>query len=404
MKEKWADKLVKRLEGHTMEPPEGLWEGIADGIGHGKKPQKKIAMVIAGAMTAAAMVVGGLLLLNRDKVMTPQEIIAVNDSINRQVEQTALPYTIIEPDNTIAQSVMHHPSTAQDVAPSIETTTDSTDHHIQATPKTEPINAQENTKEEKQTARPRQEYASTGTIDMRQKSKRENRLTMGLAFAGGVGGSGTDHYKSYRTYYNPNLYGGYGDGDFNYGSTYSGTSGKTNIINQTANHRLPMRVGLNIGYQIDRRWSVESGLSYTYLYSDLSEGEENVIIYTKQRLHYLGIPVALKYNILSGKALKVYATGGGMIEKSVKGTSDVTTEINGETTFENTKSLNEKPLQLSVNAALGTEYEFTNGVSAYLEPSLGYYFKDNTPLVHYYKDHPLAPAIKVGVRINVNGK
>lgn len=29
MREDWADKLKRKLEGHSKMPPEGLWEGIS---------------------------------------------------------------------------------------------------------------------------------------------------------------------------------------------------------------------------------------------------------------------------------------------------------------------------------------------------------------------------------------
>ena len=66
------------------------------------------------------------------------------------------------------------------------------------------------------------------------------------------------------------------------------------------------------------------------------------------------------------------------------------------------QSDSEKPLQWSVNTALGAEYQPTKQLGIYLEPSLGYYFKDNTPLEHYYKEHPLSPAIEFGLRWHLN--
>ena len=37
----------------------------------------------------------------------------------------------------------------------------------------------------------------------------------------------------------------------------------------------------------------------------------------------------------------------------------------------------------------------------YVEPSLGYYFNDGTSYQHYYKDHPLAPSIMLGLRMHI---
>jgi hypothetical protein len=48
------------------------------------------------------------------------------------------------------------------------------------------------------------------------------------------------------------------------------------------------------------------------------------------------------------------------------------------------------------------EYSFTPQLGVYLEPSLGYYFDDGTQLEHYYREHPLAPSISLGLRFNIS--
>jgi hypothetical protein len=66
------------------------------------------------------------------------------------------------------------------------------------------------------------------------------------------------------------------------------------------------------------------------------------------------------------------------------------------------KCLNDKPWQWSVNAAAGMEYILTREIGVYLEPSLGYYFDDDSSLEHYYKEHPWAPSFEFGLRLHVN--
>ena len=50
--------------------------------------------------------------------------------------------------------------------------------------------------------------------------------------------------------------------------------------------------------------------------------------------------------------------------------------------------------------AAGAEYRFHRRVGLYAEPSVGYYFDDGTSLQHYYKQHPWAPSIEVGLRLH----
>ena len=68
------------------------------------------------------------------------------------------------------------------------------------------------------------------------------------------------------------------------------------------------------------------------------------------------------------------------------------------------KCLNEKPWQWSIEAAAGIEYSIVRQLGLYLEPSLGYYFKDGTSFDHYYKEHPLAPSIEFGLRLHLSSK
>ncbi len=404
MKEEWAERLGKRLEGHTMEPPEGLWESIAGEIDRGRAPRRRIAMAIAAAMTAAAVVVGGLMMPNREVATAPVDVITADNSVACSEQPADEPYDAAEPQKVVAQMITSTssvtPDTVSDEAPETESTIEETSSPDIA----EPVTGDASTDKPTPRATQRHEHQSPMLADKRPKARKESRLTLGLDFAGGIVDNGKDNYESYRTYtYAGNFQGGTGHNIFSEDNEFDYLS-MTNVVNSTASHHLPVRVGLNVGYQLNRRWTVESGLSYTYLYSDISEEEENVVRFIKQRLHYVGIPVAAKYNIVCGKALNVYASGGAAVEKCVKGTGNITTEVDGEKNIKSHSDICEKPLQLSVNAAVGAEYRFTEGVSAYLEPSLGYYFKDNTELKHYYKDHPLAPSVKVGIRINVNGK
>ena len=46
---------------------------------------------------------------------------------------------------------------------------------------------------------------------------------------------------------------------------------------QHIHHRQPIRFGLSLRYQLDDRWSVESGLSYTRLSSDITIVEAGMI-------------------------------------------------------------------------------------------------------------------------------
>ena len=130
-----------------------------------------------------------------------------------------------------------------------------------------------------------------------------------------------------------------------------------------------------------------SGISYTRLYSEFSFPLYQNISYS-QRLHYIGVPFGVTWQLWRANHFSVYLAGGAMVEKCVS------VSIDGDYT-------GQKPWQWSVNGAVGAEYAFTSLLGAYIEPSLGYYFSDGTQLEHYYKEHPLAPSIEFGLRMHL---
>ena len=146
-----------------------------------------------------------------------------------------------------------------------------------------------------------------------------------------------------------------------------------------AKHNIPVRIGMDVQYRLNDRLSLLSGINYTYLHSQFSVPLYDITM-NDQNLHYLGIPLGVVCQLWSADHLRLYLSGGGMVEKC----------------------LNAKPWQWSVNVAAGAEYAITPLVGCYVEPSLGYYFDDGTAYEHYYKEHPTAPAIEIGLRLHIN--
>lgn len=166
-------------------------------------------------------------------------------------------------------------------------------------------------------------------------------------------------------------------------------------------HRQPVRVGLGVRYRINDRWSVESGLTYSYLYSDITSRNNNYSYQTEQRLHYIGIPVSASYSVWRGRHLNVYATAGGMVEKAVSGKRDTRTIVGNETESDMSDHVSIGPLQLSANMAVGAEYLITPALGVYLEPGLSYYFDNGSATPTVYSDKPLNFSLSLGLRFNI---
>ncbi len=166
-------------------------------------------------------------------------------------------------------------------------------------------------------------------------------------------------------------------------------------------HRLPVRVGLNVAYRLTDRLSVESGVSYTRLSSDMKDGTKNNYSSSSQKLDYIGVPLNVKYRAFGYRRLSVYASAGLLTEKCVSGKATHEYVISGEKKKHEAEDVAAKPWQLSVNAALGAQFDVLRNVGVYVEPGVSYYFDDRSPLSTIYKEKPLNFNLNMGVRYTI---
>ncbi len=163
-------------------------------------------------------------------------------------------------------------------------------------------------------------------------------------------------------------------------------------------HRLPVRVGINVAYRLTDRLSVESGVSYTRLSSDMKDGTKDNYSSGSQKLDYIGVPLNVKYRAFGYRRLSVYASAGLLTEKCVSGKTTHEYVINGEKKKHEAEDVAAKPWQLSVNAALGAQFDVLRNVGVYVEPGVSYYFDDRSTLSTIYKEKPLNFNLNLGVR------
>ena len=166
-------------------------------------------------------------------------------------------------------------------------------------------------------------------------------------------------------------------------------------------HRLPVRVGLNVAYRLTDRLSVESGVSYTRLSSDMKDGTKDNYSSGSQKLDYIGVPLNVKYRAFGYRRLSVYASAGLLTEKCVSGKATHEYVISGEKKKHEAEDVAAKPWQLSVNAALGAQLDVLRNVGVYVEPGVSYYFDDRSPLSTIYKEKPLNFNLNLGVRYTI---
>lgn len=167
-------------------------------------------------------------------------------------------------------------------------------------------------------------------------------------------------------------------------------------------HRLPVTFGLSVYYNLGKRWGIGTGLNYTKLVSELHSGSNENYIKGDQTIHYVGIPVQVNYNVIQKGKFTGYVTGGALIEKPVSGSITTTYVVNDEVKESSKESLNKKPVQFSVNTAVGVQLKVIDRLGIYAEPGIGYHFKDEKAPNTFYKEKPLHFNVKFGIRLLID--
>ena len=387
MKENWKEQMKQKLEGHKMSPPAGLWEGISLEMGLESKAatEKSTKSFVRWYWAVAAVVVAlvGFFALyqfdnNEPKIIADNESKTVSSNpFEKKSEEAG---RSDEPLMTDIPSLLALASYNTEAETSIEETTDEAQNiTIVETQQPVPEDAKTEANQPKQTNLPEITEPSTTAL----QSECSSRWTIGLAGSNGLllaNNFDTQPLNLDQGYYNGDFY-SIGNSNSNKGG--NDKESKTDIVSK---HNIPLRLGISLQYRLNNRFALYSGISYTYLKSEIS-----VPLYNNsydQKLSYLGIPLGISWQIWFTEHMSVYLSGGTMIEKCV---SAKVTEGKQDS----------HPWQWSVNASLGAEYKIIRQLGIYLEPSLGYYFDDGTSLEHYYKEHPLAPSIQFGLRFHL---
>lgn len=191
--------------------------------------------------------------------------------------------------------------------------------------------------------------------------------------------------------------------DFPDSQGYAGVmqSNSNNEISSTVKNWQPIQVGVSVAYSFTDRLSIESGLTYSCLISDLSSGTPLGNYDIRQTLHYIGLPLALRYDFLKIKGFSLYASAGGQMEKCVDGKTRTDYFVDGKKVSSENGRIMVEPLQWSVNAYVGAQYSFNRLVGLYVEPGAAYYFRNGSPVNCIYSERPFNFSLRAGLRFSL---
>jgi len=152
----------------------------------------------------------------------------------------------------------------------------------------------------------------------------------------------------------------------------AGVFGKTNasaLGTRRMDHRFPVSVGMSVRKCLTPKLGIETGLVYSSLHSSVRS--EGAFAYRyDQRVHYLGIPLALSYSVFDGRRFGCYVAGGVMAEAvlSAEGTTEI---YNGERFVSAvTDRIGADGLLWSASLRAGVDVKITDDFGLYAEPGV----------------------------------
>lgn len=423
MKEDRLKDIRDKMSDYEAEVPQDLWSAIDSAVG--RRQQKKL-WIRAGRYAAAAVVVAaiglGIYILQPDSSLVVHS--ESNPNTRAQASANNAPAVTsadADPGNNSAAEIRasefeHTPyATLAEAKPVIVEGVEGTSlMQIKSDGESlnvHPVDSNESASEAFTHSLPPISHEvkqdKTVTYNSRQRDRQQQqeaydsgRLAASIYTTAGTGGTSMQRYTSFGLM-------GIDPGDANWkDDPYMGmlVTNKGHLADRRVRHRLPVHAGASIAYRINDRVSVETGIAYSYLSADIHEGSDSYYFAGEQSLHYVGIPVGVRIRAMSWKNFDIYVGAGFEADKCVSGTLKKSYVINGQTRDDGHESISIRPLQWSVNAGAGVQYNISSMVGIYAEPGLSYYFDNGSNIETIYSEKPLNFNLNIGLRVSFGSR
>lgn len=436
--DKWIKDLERKMEGFEMSPPDGLWtdierrlaqrggQGTHNPARHGTTSMSRRVSIhrrgvwMAAAVFVACLVVGSSVWLGTRQPDTPvtyTELATVPKPSQQTSPVDTEPTVSVSDDasafhtdpvatvrNTakvdVASASVDDGDEVLDGKKTVAVDREPADTTVQQTPQSV----------QPQSGRPdrRKRICNAGSWDcsiLASNRSGEKGLSVSIVAQGVMNSSmqraGYDELLDGSIWQSGSDDGAKGDGDESdeYGALEEVIVGNDDRpVYTRKSHKQPVRIGVSASWNLGMGWSVGTGLTYSYLSSDLVSGTAESNYSTHQKLHYVGVPLNIGYTFFSHRRLSLYGTVGGMVEKCVKGESTTVFSVYGKEETPQYDEVNESRLQYSANAALGVRLDIADHVGFYLEPGVSYHFDNHSGVTNIYKDTPLNFSLGLGFR------
>lgn len=422
----WTNKLKNKMEGYTEQPSDSVWAGISAAAGlTGNKHRAVPLWLLASSAIAAAALFGAMLIFNAkedvpatmtaEAVKVGQEPVVsarvVQDNDITSVPEVSQAGLYVETEvrdfrgAAVSGDFSDEPSDEVAVEPFGEvvgvTADTSEKNEIEGT--IEP-DTEEEIEPDEDGGRFADEWKWVLAEPELQRTKRGGKLAAGLSVNGSGSASSLSSRPTAATLGANPLDCGVSSADW-VDRRVESVAGVI-VYNQPVviteySHKMPVKIGASIRYDFNKFLGIESGLTYSFLSSDLKTGEEGAVSgWSKgvQSMHYLGIPLNLSFNIFSSRYFNAYVTAGGLMEKCVRGSLKTDEYLDGKYHGSSSTSLKQKGLQWSVNGAAGIQANILPQLGLYIEPGVSHHFSNNSKVRTIYSDKPTDFSLSFGLR------
>ena len=428
MDNEWKKSLRERFSDYASPEPEGLWEGIEQGMAG--KPRRKIlpVWIVSGLAAAAAVALGVFLHPEKtletpdlqkqatlaQSVAEPVEAIETTDDFDASTSSASEIAAVAEPAKATGsksvpfavasrQTLLAEAEPVASVPVSEETVPDAVNDRPSQLDRESVVKQETPVTEKKEVQEMPDQVGHDEQVPSPEVIPDRNRKRFSISAYGNGGQASQEQMQGYGM----NRTGAY-LGTRSTGKNVKNDMGglmRTLASNRAstfeAHHAAPLRVGVTAAWELTPHLNLVSGLNWTYLNSEFEETASPIRTVVGQDLGYLGVPLRLEAGFNVWKGLWLYAGAGGMVEKGLLSSSWTNTWVNGQVA-EMVK--NPKPdtggLLWSVGATTGAEYRFSPSFGLYFTPGIEYHFDNGAEVRSAYTEKPLHWNVNLGVRFH----
>lgn len=169
-------------------------------------------------------------------------------------------------------------------------------------------------------------------------------------------------------------------------------------IVEAEHHNKPITLGIAVNKRIGGKFSLETGLKYSFLKSDFRLGTGSYHVDKEQMLHYLGIPLNLSYLLVRYKNLSAYGSVGIALHIPIFGKTTADYITDGVSAYTDSWNVT-PPTQWSTGTSLGIQYQFAPNINLFVEPTLNWYIPNGSSVKNAWTERPFTFTAPLGIRL-----